>query len=200
MWKTRLGILALIVAIIFGCGLLVGVLMPRLGSPSVPVALNTATLLLRVQSLHELVTVKYVFEKAVVLESPAESPLGKLFSGQDRVVLIAHGIVKGGVDLQKLSSDDITLQGTNLTLRLPAAIVTDAYLDEARTQIVEHKTGLFRTADKNLQQIARVQALGDIRRAALYTGILRDADTRAREELQRVFGLAGVNVQFADTK
>ena len=40
-------------------------------------------------------TVKYVLEKVVVLEDAK-------WYGENRVILVAHGIVKAGVDLQKL--------------------------------------------------------------------------------------------------
>ena len=50
---------------------------------------NTATVLVQVQTLSQLVTVKYVMEKVVALEDVQ-------WYGESRVLLIAHGIVKAG--------------------------------------------------------------------------------------------------------
>src|SRR2546428_2800482 len=100
MLRQRLATVALVLAIVFGLGLGLGVFLPRLaGFGSTPKVYNTVALLQQVQTLSHLVTVKYVLEKVVVLEVPPESALGKMFAGENRVLMLAHGIVKAGIDL-----------------------------------------------------------------------------------------------------
>jgi hypothetical protein len=70
-----------------------------------------------------------------------------------------------------------------VTLKLPAAAITDAYLDDQGTQIIERNTGIMRQFDKNLEQDARRTAADEIKRAARSNGILKDADDRARQQL-----------------
>ena len=136
MLKTRLLLVALVLAIALGLGLVAGLLLPQwLGIQPKPQFFNTATVIKQVQSLSQLVTVKYVLEKVVVFEDV------KWF-GESRVLLVAHGIVKAGVDLQKLKPDDISVSGKKISIKLPPARPLDAYLDDKKTQIIERSTGL----------------------------------------------------------
>src|SRR5882672_6991104 len=104
MSKKRLAAgVALVLALIFALGLLFGFLLPHWGrSSSAPKVYNTATLLLQVQSLAQLVTVKYVMEKVVILEDPPQNPVRRLLPDETKIILVAHGIVKAGVDFSKL--------------------------------------------------------------------------------------------------
>jgi hypothetical protein len=184
MFKSRLANLAVLFAVIFGCGLLIGILFPRwIGAGSAPKVYNTATVLKQVQTLSQLVTVKYVMEKIEVLADPPQNPLRAALPDDTHVTLIAHGIVKAGIDLSKLQTSDIRISGTKLMLRLPMAQITDAYLDDKLTQVVERNTGFLRTFNKDLEQTARQNAIDDIRRAARTSGILKDAEERARAQL-----------------
>jgi len=145
---------------------------------------NTTTVVLQVQTLSDLVTVKYVLEKVVILEDVK-------WYGENRVLLLAHGIVKAGIDLKRLKADDVTISGKKIDLRLPPPQITDAYLDDPRSQVIDHTTGLLRAFDKDLEQTARENAVDDIRRAARMDGILDEANQRARLELELFLRQAG---------
>lgn len=164
---------------------LLGVMVMRsMTNPGSVRVLNTATVLKQVQTVSELVTVKYVMEKVVVLEDVK-------WYGESRVLLVAHGVVKAGVDLSQLSEGDIQLDGQSATIGLPPAQIIDAYLDDKRTHIVERSTGLLRTFNKDLEQSARQNAVADIRTAARVNGILKDAEERARLQLAVLFHQLG---------
>lgn len=151
---------------------------------------DTATVVEQVQTLSDLVTVKYVLEKVVILEDVK-------WYGENRVLLLAHGIVKAGIDVKRITAKDITIDGKKITLHLPPPQVTDAYLDEPRSQVIDHTTGLLRAFDKDLEQTARENAVDDIRRAARNDGILAEADQRARLELELFLRQAGFDqVEF----
>jgi hypothetical protein len=152
---------------------------------------NTTAVVQQVQTLSDLVTVKYVMQKVEIVDSPPESTLGKFIQGDNRVLLLAQGIVKAGIDLKKISADDVTISEKKLTLRLPTPQITDAYLDDTQTKVIERTTGFLRALDKDLEQTVRQQAVDDIRRGAQASGILNDANDRARQELRTFFQLAG---------
>lgn len=175
MNKARFVLLVLVAGAVVGMGGCTGLLLSRFlgSSPARYANLNTATLVTQVQGLAQLVSVKYVMEKVVLLEDV------NLF-GENRVLLVAHGTVKAGVDLAKLKPGDVEVHGQKVVLRLPMATITDCYLDEGQTQVVEESTGLLRRYDKDLQQNARREGLDAIRRAARYSGILDDANQRAQ--------------------
>ena len=109
---------------------------------------NTATVVEQVQTLSDLVTVKYVLEKVVILEDVK-------WYGENRVLLLAHGIVKAGIDLKRIKPDDVTISGKIISLRLPPPQITDAYLDDKNSQVIDRTTGFLRAFDKDLEQTAR---------------------------------------------
>lgn len=145
---------------------------------------DTTVVVRQIQTLTDLVTVKYVLEKVVVLEDVK-------WYGESRVLLLAHGIVKAGIDLKRITASDVTISGKKICLHLPPAQITDAYLDEPHSQVIDHSTGLLRAFDKDLEQTARQNAVDDIRRAARREGILDEADKRARLELELFLRQAG---------
>lgn len=196
--KRRLTAIVLLLAIVFLAGLAGGLLLPRVfvRSPG-PRVYNTPAVLQQVKTLSELVTVQYVLEKVVVLEVPSESVLGQMFAGENRVLLLAHGVVKAGMDLSQIQPNDVKLSGTKITLRLPRARITDTYLDEKQTRVIERKTGLFRVFDKDLEQNARRDAIDDIERAARSSGIVKDAEQRARAQIRHLLEPMGLEVEFS---
>ena len=198
MVKQRLALIVLVLAIIFAVGLIIGVLLPHLAGFGVSRGriYNTSAVVQQVQTLSELVTVKYVMEKVVIEEDPPQNTIRRFFPDDTRVILIAHGIVKAGVDLAKMKPQDVRLSGNRVTLVLPKAQITDAYLDEKQTKVVEHNTSFLRDFNKDLEQTARLNAVEDIRRAARNSGILNDADERARAQLKNFFQQLGMEVEF----
>ncbi|MBI5772569.1 MAG: DUF4230 domain-containing protein [Verrucomicrobia bacterium] len=177
MFGQRFAIAVVVLLLALGAGLLAGLLLPAwLGNAPRPQVLNTATVIRQVQPLAQLVTIKYVLEKVVAFEDVK-------WYGESRVLLVAHGVVKAGVDLGQLKADDVEIRERHVTLKLPTATITDAYLDEQGTQIIERNTGVLRQFDKGLEQEARRVAAEDIKRAARNNGILKDADERARQQI-----------------
>ena len=188
MRKRLLAIAAFLVTIILGIWL--GSLLPRLpGFGSSAKVYNTATLLKQVQTISQLVTVKYLMEKVVIVEDVKAFDVKWLF--ENRVLLVAHGVVKVGVDLSQLKPGDLQVSEKRIALTLPPPQITDAYLDDQQTQVIERTTGFLRSFDKDLEQTARQNAVDDIRRAARTGGILKDADERTREQLTNFFKQLG---------
>jgi len=200
MFKQRLAIIFLLLALLFGGGLVLGLFLPRwAGFHSAPKVYNTATLLQQVQTLSQLVTVKYVLEKVEILEDPSQNVIRALLPDNTHVVLLAHGVVKAGVDLSQLKAADLEIAGKKVTIRLPPVQITDAYLDEKQTQVVERNTGILRDFNKDLEQTARQNAISDISRAARTGGILKDADDRARLQVANLFKQLGFEkVEFRE--
>jgi Protein of unknown function (DUF4230) len=200
MRKLRLLFWLVVVLAAVGFGLVLGSRFASvfgLGNPPQPI--NSAAILEQVKGLSQLVTVKYVLQKVVGREEPADSPLGQMFSGMNRVILIAHGVIKAGVDFERLTPGDLSVSDKRVSIRLPPAQILDAYLDDQQTQVVERTTGLFRPFDKQLEQTVRAMAVDDLRRAARAQGILKDADERAREQLKNLFQQLGFSeVEFLE--
>jgi hypothetical protein len=165
----------------FGAGLWAGhgaPWPPALWRQSPPVILK------EVQALSELVTVKYVMEKVVTHE------IEKTF-GKDKILLVAHGVVKAGIDLRKLAPEDLRVSGKAVSFHLPRSQVTDSYLDEKQTFVYDRRTGMFASPDKDLESEARRAGLTAMLTAAHAKGIHQDADDRARMLITQVFRSMG---------
>lgn len=142
-----------------------------------PTLAPTSTVITQIQAVHELVTVKYVVEKIVKLESEPS------VLGEDRVVLLVHAIAKAGVDLSSIRPEDIRVHDKSVTLTLPPPKVTDCYIEDRKTEVWEHQTRFWRPLDQELEQKARRQALDQIRLAVRDQGIHKEAFQRACQQL-----------------
>ena len=199
----------LLVVAAFVMGLLLAALLAVLilRRATTPTFATTPTVVVQIQSLSELVTVKYVLEKVIPVEAPHPDLIDNLpiLSGlrDDKLILLAHGIVKAGVDLSQLKDSDVHISGKKIRIDLPPAVVTDGYLDENGTQVLDRKTGLLRPVDKKLEQQARQYARSEIMRAARKAGIEREAGERARDQLTKLFqslGYEEVDVRIRNGK
>ena len=103
------------VAVIFALGLFFGLLSYRWYQGRGGGGYSGATLLTKVQTLSQFVTVKYSLEKVVEFDDVK-------WYGDSRVLLVAHGVVKAGIDLSQLAPGDIRISGKNISMTLPRAV------------------------------------------------------------------------------
>lgn len=191
------GVMAL-VFLIFAIGVWLGfrLLLAKHGAPQME---NTTTVVQQIQTLADLVTVKYVMQKVVIETAPPDTTLGQFLQGDNRLLLLAQGNVKAGINLKRLQPGDVTIVGRKIIIHLPPSEITDAYLDEKQTKVIDWQRGFMRSFDKDLETTARQAAVDDIRRSARNAGILRDADERARLELAVFLNRAGYDqVEFTE--
>lgn len=192
--KQKLLLVAILILClaILGFGFAGGIFLGRVLPQSRPRIADTPAIVTQIQALSQLVTVKYVFEKVIQLDDVK-------WYGQNRLLMVAHGVAKAGVDLQKVTASDVKVRDGKLTLALPKPQLLDVYLDEKRTEVVEWSTGILREFDQQMEQDARRQAVDEIRLAARASGILNDAEERTRLQLIALAAAAGygeVTVEF----
>jgi len=149
-----------------------------------------------VQSLSRLETVSYHIEKVITAET-GQGPLGFLFG--DKVLLIAYGEVIAGIDLTGIGADDVlTTDDGKAYLRLPAAEVFVATLDNERTYVYDRRTGVI-GMNPQLETAARQEAERLILEAAMENGIEATAAGNAQAVLQSfLLGLGFKEVHFVD--
>jgi hypothetical protein len=175
MLKKVAGTMAVLL-LIFALGLLMGLVSYRWYASSAAGGYNGPALLVKVQTLSQFVTVKYSLEKVVEFDDAK-------WYGDSRVLLVAHGVVKAGIDFSQMAPGDIEISGKKISLTLPRARITDAYLEDHQTQILDHSTGAFRLFDKDLEQSARQRAVDELRLAASQNGILNEAADKGKTQL-----------------
>ena len=150
------------------------------------------------QALNRLETAAFTTETIVESDNPGTALQNLLY--RDRMLLVAHGRVVAGVDLSRLSPEDVVPADGALTVRLRAPQILSVSLDSSRTRVYDRTLGLLNRGDKDLESRVRRAAEDAIRRSACRANILDQAGREAGAAVSRMFTLAGfstVKVQVA---
>ena len=177
-----------------GVGLLRLLGMFRTGQTSINV--SQPTVVRQIQQLQRLETVTYTMDK--IISGERDNPYLPKFLAGDRLLLVVHGQVIGGVDLAKVQPSDVVVHGETITFHLPQAEVFSTVIDNAKTRVYSRETGLFTSPDPNLESDVRQEAERQLQLAALQDGILKSADQNARNTLASMlkgFGFSQVEIQ-----
>jgi hypothetical protein len=192
--RKRWIVLGIVVLMVVGTAFMMRLLFPprevatalvdaALGRKEVPVDLTA--IVTKVSELNRLETA----QMRVVHVSQLKQSYGivpDMFAG-DSVSLMAVGDVYAGVDLSRLTREDIReeLDGA-VVIRLPASEILVTRLDNDETRVLDRKTGAFRKADIGLEGRARSYAENGIREEALQKGILNLASSNAERRISEL--------------
>jgi len=157
-------------------------------NPTPTILPDPVTIINQVRPLARLETIQYSVEKIITAEEGQEL-VAELFG--DRLLLVAHGTVIAGVDLSKLTAEDLEFRDGILSVRLPVAEVFSASLDNDKTYVYDRDTGLLRKADRDLETLARQAAEAEILQAAIDDGILYQAAINTQVFLDRLLNDLG---------
>jgi hypothetical protein len=177
-----------------GVGLLHLLGLFRSGQTSINV--SQPTVVRQIQQLQRLETVTYTMDK--IISGERDNPYLPKFLAGDRLLLVVHGQVIGGVDLAKVQPADVIVRGSSITFHVPQAEIFSTLIDNARTRVYSRDTGLFTSPDPNLESEVRAEAERQLQQAALQDGILKTADQNARSTLASMlkgFGFSQVEIQ-----
>jgi hypothetical protein len=150
----------------------------------------------QIQQLQRLETVSYTMDKIISGEH-ANAFLPKFLAG-DRLLLVVHGEVVGGINLAALRPGDVLVQGQKVSIHLPPAEIFSTRIDNARTKVYSRDTGLFSSPDPNLESEVREEAERQLQQAALQDGILITAADNARSTISGMlhgFGFHEVDIR-----
>jgi hypothetical protein len=139
------------------------------------------TVVQHIRELQRLETVVYGMDK-IVSGGQENRYLPKMLAG-DRLLLIVYGEVTAGVDLAGIDAGKVEVDGQTMRLSIPAAEIFSTRIDNDRTRVYARETGLFSSADPNLESDVRREAEHQVRQAALDAGILSTASANARTTL-----------------
>jgi hypothetical protein len=113
--------------------------------------------------------------------------------GGDQLTLFAAGDVIAGVDLSRITPNDVRREADgSIVMRLPPPEILVSRLDNRETRVISRKTGIFRRADDNLESRARMNAEIGIRQEAMKKGILPLAANNAEGKLASFIQTLGV--------
>ena len=132
----------------------------------------------RIQRLERLETVVYNMDKIVTGEK--DNPFLPSFLAGDRLLMLVHGQVVGGMDFSRLRSGDIQISGKEVRIHLPTPQVLMTRLDNSKTRVYSRNTGLLVPVDPNLETEVRREAERQLLEEAVQDGILNTARQNAR--------------------
>lgn len=190
-WKIAAFACALAFAALLSSIFIVGYLRAMFGLRT----LDSATIITQVQSLKQLVTVRYSIERVVGLKEP------KVPFGEESILLMVEGQALAGVDLESMRPRDIARSGRNRTflITLPAAKLFNVFLDEKQTRVWDRQVTWWTPwvpPDPDLEHKARMGALDDVRDAALKMGILDQAQKNAETAIRDVLRTVDADAEF----
>jgi uncharacterized protein DUF4230 len=187
--------------VLLGAGVVLGRLSPRWLAQR-DERTRWPAVVTQVRELSRLEGVSYHVERVVDLKDEQRMLFG-LVEADDALLLVASGDVVAGVDLGRLTTADVTVaaDGRSVTLRLPAAEVFSARLDNARTYVHSRQTDLLAERQESLETRARQAAEQTLQAAAEEAGILKRAEesvARTVSSLVRALGFDAVRVDFQE--
>ena len=198
-----LGLLAgaVLTVVLLGAGLWMATgyglyhVVSALRSGRTQINVDQPTVVHQIQQLQRLETVSYTMDK--IISGEHENAYLPKFLAGDRLLLVVHGEVVGGIDLAGLQPSDVQVQGQKVSIHLPAAQVFSTRIDNAKTRVYSRDTGLFSSPDPNLESEVREEAERQLQQAALQDGILKKAADNARSTISGMlqgFGFHEVDV------
>ena len=191
-----------------GAGLLIGTLTVKSCTPltpvipplssSITVVRPTPSVLIAVKDLARLESASFHMERVIDL-SDRQSLLFGLVHSEDAILLVAVANVSAGVDLEQLTANDVEANPEKkaVKIRLPAAEVFHAELDNDKTYVHTRRTGTLASRKENLETRARQEAERTLIDAALQAGLLARASDNARHavaSLVRALGYEQVDI------
>ncbi|HQV69255.1 MAG TPA: DUF4230 domain-containing protein [Thermoflexales bacterium] len=168
-------------------------------APRTPTVVARPPMIQQVKALADLTTVQTLLSTIVEAD---QARVGNVV--YERLILLACGRVKAGVDLSKMTDADITVSADGKTARvhLPKAQLLDTYLIDDPTQpcttkVYDRTNLILLPASKDLEGVARDKAVKAITETAVQAGIIAEADKNARAAIERILINSGFDkVEF----
>lgn len=168
-----------------------------------PAPTNTPTLtptpivvITHIRALGRLETTEFAMRTVINLENDPTN-LWEQIVGTDQLLLIVEGEVVAGFDLNKVSQQDIVVQGRLVKITLPPPEVLYSRIDNQRTYVYERRTGLLIKPDQTLESRARALAEQALIDWATQRDIHKKAESAGRvqiENLLRSLGFTEINI------
>jgi cell division protein FtsB len=160
----------------------------QLMNPTPTIIPDPVTYITEIRALARLETIQYSVEKVITAEI-GQGSFNFLFG--DKLLFVAHGTVIAGIDMNKLSPENMRYDGGVLYVTLPPAEVFIATLDNQKSYVYDRETGIFTNGVNDLETMARQSAEQEILKAAMEDGILAQAQINAEAFLLKFFAALG---------
>ncbi len=151
-----------------------------------PTLVSGAVLVEKLAGASDLTTAVYTME--TVIDQGLDRTLAGVVIGRTKLLYVAHGEVRAGVDLARLRPDDVRVTGDTITIRLPPPEILDKKIDVEKSYVYDLDQSLLGPVDPDMQSRAERYALDKIVRGACEEGILAEANRRAETVVRGLLG------------
>lgn len=142
--------------------------------------ISLGTVLERIQSLSSLLTIRYNYTSVILPQRELPPILAALY--RDKLMIVAVGHIKAGIDVNRLVVKQIGSDTVEITL--PAPQLMDCFLDEKASYAISRDTGFFARTLPNLDVETRRYVVGQLRDMALKANIFMEVQTQASTVLR----------------
>ncbi|MBP3252964.1 MAG: DUF4230 domain-containing protein [Bacteroidales bacterium] len=148
---------------------------------------ETENVVTAVKNISELVTVTYYEELVLHYSKPSTKLIDK---SKDEIVILAKGKVRAGFDLSPLATEDISVSGDTVQIKLPKAKITDVIINPSDFEVY-HEDGKW---SQDLISSIENEACAKLKANALKTDIITKADKSGKDRIQQVLKGLGFNM------
>ena len=166
-----------------------GIFNHHITSPSIK---DPHILIQQIQGLSELTTTVFVMD--AIAPTSSQRKLGEWVIGETSLLYIARGEVKAGLDLSKITTDNVKINEDSITIELPPPEILDSKIDVTKSQVYDYDRGFLNLGPDNapeLQSEAQKQTLDKIKQTACNENILDQANERAIVVVSQLMKTAG---------
>ncbi len=160
--------------------------------PVEPKIETLAPIVQRIKDVHELSTTVQTIE--TIVPASAERKLGDISLATTRLLYIARGEIRAGVDLSELKETDIKIRNNNIEIDLPPAKILDSKIDVNRSRVYDYDRGFLNLGPDvapQLQTLAQRKTLIEIVNTACNEGILTTANLKAQKTITQLLAKTG---------
>lgn len=141
----------------------------------------------QVRDVSELTTAMFEMD-AVVPVSDKRITIADIPIAESKLLYIAHGNVRVGIDLSEFQADDVQVEGDKISVTLPALKVLDSKLDLDHSTVYSYNRGFLGWGPDvvNLQGQAQREAIKKVEEAACQTWLIKTASDRVEKTVEHL--------------
>lgn len=158
---------------------------------------NQTLIVQRIKNMQELTTTVQTME--TIVPTSADRKLGDISLATTRLLYIARGEIRAGVDLSELKATDIKVNHNQIEINLPPAKILDSKIDVNHSRVYDYDRGFLNLGPDvapQLQTLAQRTTLKKIVKTACNEGILNAANIKAENTIAQLL----TNTSFQQVK
>ena len=155
---------------------------------STPVKIEHSTPIVeKIRNIQELSTTVQTME--TIVPASAERKLGDFSLATTRLLYVARGEIRAGVDLAELTDADVKVTKNKIEINLPPAKILDSKIDVNHSRVYDYDRGFLNLGPDvapQLQTLAQRETLVEIVNTACSENILERANIKAKAAITQL--------------